>query len=98
MADATKKTAPNVMTTEATASASGSVAATSAPKRAMRTIAMKGAVRVSARVRFVSMMRWNEAYRAGAPRTYTRVGPSVAWTRSARRRLMARALFCDTDA
>ena len=49
------------MTTEAIASASGSVAATSAPKRAMRTMAMKGAVRVSARARSDSMIRWNDA-------------------------------------
>ena len=56
-----KKTAPKVMTTETIASASGRVAATSAPKRAMRTIAMNGAVRVSARARSDSMIRWNEA-------------------------------------
>src|SRR5690242_21345659 len=58
VADATKKTAPNVITTAAIASASGSVAATSAPNSDTRTIVMKGAVRVSARARSSSMIFW----------------------------------------
>ena len=61
MADAAKKTAPNVMTTETIASASGSIAATSAPKSATRTIAMNGAVSVSARARSFSMIFWKAA-------------------------------------